>query len=227
MIAITPNVNDDGITSVDLAYVQAIQKAGGVPFVLPITEDKENILVLLKKSDGVLLTGGGDVDPKYYGEAPHEKTEKPSVLRDEFDFFCFNSAFRLKKPIFAICRGLQLANVALGGTLYQDLPSQFESSLSHKQSEGKFEQSHVVALTEPLRSFIGKEKMAANSFHHQAIKKLADGLEVTARTEDGLIEAVCAKGDRYLRGYQWHPERLCGFDKDNLKLFEEFIKACE
>ena len=126
----------------------------------------------------------------------------------------------------AICRGLQLANVALGGTLYQDLPSQFNSKLSHKQTQGKFEPSHCVFVQErtPLFQTVGKNQMVSNSFHHQAIKELAEGLAVMAKTEDGLIEAVYWTRTQYFRAYQWHPERLCDVDLDNQKLFKEFIE---
>ena len=228
LIAITPNFKD-GLVCVDASYVKAIENAGGTPFVLPITNEKENILKLLKTCDGLLMTGGGDIDPKYYGEELHPNAEEPCPVRDEFDFFCFRTAFALKKPIFAICRGVQVVNVALGGTLYQDLPSELESSILHRQTQAKFEPSHSVSVMadSPLYALICKQEMVANSFHHQAIKRLADGLEVSAFASDGVIEAVSSKGKRYLRGYQWHPERLCGIDEDNKKLFEEFIKACK
>lgn len=228
-IAIAPNFYEEGIISVDCAYLKAIENAGGIPLALPITENAENVKNLLDRCDGLLLTGGGDIAPAYYGEERHEKTQKASLIRDEFDFSCFHYAYYMKKPVFAICRGLQIVNVALGGTLYQDLPLQFGSTVLHKQKEGKFESSHFVNVRKgtPLYALIGKGIMSANSFHHQAIKKLADGLGVMACAEDNLIEAVYGTGEGYLRGYQWHPERLSEFDEDNAKLFEEFIKACK
>ena len=228
LIAITPNFKD-GLVSVDYSYVKAIEEVGGTPFILPITKEKENIVKLIEICNGLLMTGGGDIAPKYYGEELHPKADEPCPIRDEFDFFCFKTAYALKKPIFAICRGIQLVNVALGGTLYQDLPSQFESSVSHRQTQAKFEPSHSVSVEigTPLYSLIGERKMVANSFHHQAIKRLADELESMAVANDGVIEAVYSKGEGYLRGYQWHPERLCGYDEDNRKLFEEFVKTCK
>ncbi len=227
-IAIAPNFRKEGIISVDCAYVKAIENAGGIPFVLPITKEENTIKNLLDKCDGLLLTGGGDIAPAYYGEEPHPKTGEPSCVRDEFDFFCFHYAYHTKKPVLAICRGLQIVNVALGGTLYQDLPLQFGGTVLHNQKEGKFESSHFVNVRKntPLYAVIGKQKMVANSFHHQAIKKLANGLEIMACAEDNLIEAVYAKGKGYLRGYQWHPERLSTFDEDNRGLFLEFVSVC-
>lgn len=227
IIGIVPNINDEGVLSLDRAYLRAIERAGGAPVILPYVDKKEKISKWIDGCDGIMLTGGGDVAPKFYGEAPHPKTQKPCALRDELDFFCFNYAFEKKKPIFAICRGLQLANVALGGTLYQDLPSQFESKLCHKQTQGKFEPSHDVLVKEgtPLFDVVGKSKIASNSFHHQAVKVLADGLAVSAIAEDGLIEAVYHTGEGYFCGVQWHPERLCEIDGDNLELFKNFIKA--
>ena len=224
-IGILPNINDEGILSLDRAYIQAIERAGGIPIILPYADELDTLYQMLDCVDGVLLTGGGDVAPSYYGETPHEKTQKPCELRDKLDFACFEYAFKKKKPILAICRGMQLANVALGGTLYQDLPSQFESDIVHKQTEGKFESSHPVFVKEgtPLVRIARKEIMASNSFHHQAIKDLADGFAVMGVAEDGLIEAVYYTGDQYFRGYQWHPERLSGTDVSNENVFSEFI----
>ena len=227
-IGILPNINDEGIISLDRAYVQAISRVGGIPIVLPYAQDLEPLYQMIDCLDGILLTGGGDISPSYYGEEPHEKTGKPCALRDKLDFACFDYAFKKKKPILAICRGIQVANVALGGTLYQDLPSQFDGKILHKQMEGKFEPSHSAKVKRgtPLCTLIGKQKMVVNSFHHQAIKRLAEGLEGMAFSEDNLIEAVFWNGGQYLRGFQWHPERLCDFDEDNRKLFKEFIESC-
>ncbi|MBR2341131.1 MAG: gamma-glutamyl-gamma-aminobutyrate hydrolase family protein [Clostridia bacterium] len=224
-IGILPNINEDGILSLDRAYVQAIARAGGIPIIVPYGDDLDELYHMINCLDGVLLTGGGDIAPSYYGEPPHPKTQKPCELRDKLDFACFEYAFKKKKPILAICRGLQLANAALGGTLYQDLPAQFKSDISHIQQEGKFEASHPVFVKEgtPLVRIARQQIMASNSFHHQAIKELANGLAVMGTAEDGLIEAVYWTGKQYFRGYQWHPERLCATDVANENVFAEFI----
>ena len=225
VIGILPNINDEGILSLDRAYIKAILQSGGLPMILPYTDNAEEIYQYIDCLNGLLITGGGDVAPSYYGETPHPKTQPPCELRDKLDFDCFNYAFKKQKPILAICRGLQLANVALGGTLYQDLPSQFESNLSHNQTAGKFEPSHSILVKEdtPFVRVARKEVMAGNSFHHQAIKDLAEGLAVMATSEDGLIEAVYWTGKQYFRGYQWHPERLAETDVANQNIFSEFM----
>ena len=224
-IGILPNISDEGVISLDRAYVQAIERVGGIPIILPYAEDLEPLYQMIDCLDGIMITGGGDVAPSYYGEELHEKAGTPCALRDKLDFACFDYAFKKKKPILAICRGMQVVNVALGGTLYQDLPSQFESKILHRQTEGKFESSHSIFVKEgtPFVKVARKEIMTGNSFHHQAIKELAEGLAVMAVSEDGLIEGVYWTGEQYLRGYQWHPERLCTVDVANENIFAEFI----
>ena len=133
-----------------------------------------------------------------------------------------------QKPILVICRGAQLVNVALGGTLYQDIPTEMQTTLLHRQSEPKFSPSHAVRVIEhtPLMELVGKEWLEANSFHHQAIKHLGKGLAVMAVAEDGIIEAVYATGASYLRAYQWHPERLYDTHWQHRLVFDDFINAC-
>ncbi len=123
---------------------------------------------------------------------------------------------------------MQLINVALGGTLYQDIPSELETSVLHRQTEPKFSTSHEVkiAIGPPLHSLVSEDRMSANSFHHQCVKELAKDLQPMAFADDGIIEAVYFKGERYIRAYQWHPERLYDKDPQNRKIFEDFIEAC-
>lgn len=224
-IGILPNINDEGVLSLDRAYVQAIERVGGIPVILPYAEGLQPLYQMIDCVDGVMMTGGGDIAPSYYGEKPREKCGTPCELRDRLDFACFDYAFQKKKPILAICRGMQVANVALGGTLYQDLPSEFESKIPHRQTQGKFVSSHSVFVKEgtPLARIARKEIMTGNSFHHQAVKELAEGLAVMAVAEDGLIEGAYWMGEQYLRAYQWHPERLCAVDVANENVFAEFI----
>ena len=124
-----------------------------------------------------------------------------------------------------ICRGAQLVNVALGGTLYQDLPTEIESDILHRQKEGILDYSHEIKVVKgaPLYALMGEERIKANSFHHQAIRKLGEGLKVMANADDGVVEAVWYEGDRYLRAYQWHPERLYEADDFNKRIFDDFI----
>jgi putative glutamine amidotransferase len=133
-----------------------------------------------------------------------------------------------EKPVLGICRGAQLINIALGGTLYQDLPTELPTEISHRQTEPKFSPAHSVKILAdtPLYDLVQKDRMTANSFHHQAVKTLGKGLELMALADDGVVEAFYLPGERYLRAYQWHPERLFAIDSDNRLLFEDFTAHC-
>ena len=149
--------------------------------------------------------------------------------RDELEFKVFQRAIDTSKPILAICRGAQLVNVALDGTLYQDIPSELHTRISHRQSEPKFSPSHDVRIIvdTPLYEMMKTEQIKANSFHHQAIKTLGKGLEVMALADDGIVEAFYSTGEQYLRAYQWHPERLYETDIYNRRIFDDFIESCQ
>lgn len=228
IIGILAEVDSDFNTRVQPPYIKAIELAGGLPVLLPYVSDEETIESFISICDGFFFTGGADVDPKRYGEQPKSTCGDIQYNRDTLEFKVFEKVINTSKPILAICRGAQLVNVALGGTLYQDIPSEIDTQISHRQSEPKFSPSHevqVIANT-PLYEIVGKDRIKGNSFHHQAIKTLGDGLEIMAVADDGIIEAVYSKGKQYLRAYQWHPERLCESDKHNRLIFDDFIKAC-
>ena len=227
-IGLLAEVDNERYSGVKGAYAAAVEAAGGLPLLLPFSESESTLEAYAEALDGFVFTGGADLDPRYFGEAPKKTLGIVYPLRDQFELRFFKTALALKKPIFGICRGLQVINVALGGTLYQDLPTEYETSLSHKQAAPNTEPSHEIRILPdtPLSYLIGKATMMGNSFHHQAIKALGRGLFPTATAEDGIIEAVSLEGYPYLRAYQWHPERLCSFDADNLRLFEDFIAAC-
>ncbi len=228
IIGLLAEVDDERATRVMSTYVRAIEKSGGAPFLLPYVEGEEVVRHLALLCDGFLFTGGADISPMRYGEKAKESCGKIQLYRDDLEFRMFAQIYQTKKPILAICRGAQLVNVALGGTLFQDIPSECPSEIPHRQAEPKFSFSHSVSIQRdtPLYALIGKERMRANSFHHQAIKKLGSGLSVMAIADDGVIEAVYSTENRYLRAYQWHPERLCERCEDNKLLFENFIRAC-
>ena len=148
--------------------------------------------------------------------------------RDTHDFRMFEIALQTEKPILGICRGAQLINVALGGTLYQDIPTEIVTNIAHRQTEADNICTHEVniELDSPLYKILGKSRIAVNSFHHQAIKTLAPSLSVMATSDDGIIEAVCGKGDHYIRAYQWHPELLYKQDELSNKIFADFVANC-
>ena len=229
IIGIFAEVDDNLVTAVRRTYISAIEKAGGLPVLIPYVESDEILDGMVDGCDGFFFTGGKDIDPARYNEIKKETCDEIQPYRDDLEFRAFKKAFEAKKPILAICRGAQLVNVALGGTLYQDIPSEINTELVHRQTVGEFEYSHDVNVVKdtPLYALVGNETIKANSFHHQAIKELGEGLEVMAKADDGIIEAVYYNGDRYLRAYQWHPERLFDKDRYNRSVFEDFINECK
>lgn len=228
IIGLTADIADDEEVSMYSTYAHAIVGSGGLPLVLPYVTDGLVLDRFVDACDGFVFTGGADIDPARYGEEKKPGCKRTMLLRDELEFAVFERVYERGKPILAVCRGAQLVNVALGGTLYQDIPTEYETDLSHVQREGKMEPSHDILIKRdsPLYALIGRERMLGNSFHHQAVKRLADGLSVMATAEDGIIEGFYDPRKRYLRAYQWHPERLCGYDADNKRIFDEFIKHC-
>jgi putative glutamine amidotransferase len=228
IIAILGAVDDDKTVTLQNTYTRAIEAAGGLPLIIPYTENEESIAEYVKICDGFLFSGGCDIEPRKFGEDTLPECGKIQLYRDYIELEIFKRAFDEKKPIMGICRGIQLINVALGGTLYQNIPTQISTDIPHRQTEAKNQPSHSVKIFSdtPLMELISKERMTANSFHHQSIKSLGEGLEVMALADDGIIEAIYRNGENYILGYQWHPERLFDTDADNKALFDDFISAC-
>ncbi len=228
-IGLLAEIKEDGYTGAKNSYVVAIEATGGIPFILPYSENEETLADYTASLDGFVFTGGADIDPKYYGEDPKETCGKTYPLRDTFEAHMFKKVTEAKKPILAICRGMQVINVFFGGTLHQDIAKEYKTDLVHQQTAPNTEPWHDIEILPKtkLSTLIGKARMMGNSFHHQAIKVLAKGLTIAATAEDGIIEAYTADDYPYLAAYQWHPERLCGFDADNLRLFTDFIEACK
>lgn len=228
IIGLSVDVNAECDSSVFYPYVRAIEQSGALPILLPYVEDEATVAEFAALCDGFLFTGGVDVEPRYYGEETKSTCGEIHPRRDELEMKMLDAVMKTGKPILAICRGAQLVNVYLGGTLYQDIPSEIPSEISHRQSEPKFSPSHEVKILEgtPLAHLVDRERMRANSFHHQAIKALGARLAVMAVADDGVIEAVTLVGERYLRAYQWHPERLFDSDEDNRRIFSDFLAAC-
>lgn len=228
IIGITMTTNN-GQYCINEAYVKSIIQAGGIPLMIPfgVESDAEQ---LLEGIDGLLLTGGVDVHPHFYDEEPHIKIGDIMLERDEVELELTEAALKKTMPIFGICRGFQLLNVALGGTLYQDINSQYEHTpILHKQNARRKEASHFIEIMKGSRLYemIGKEKIAVNSFHHQALKKVPDSFEITAKASDGMIEAFEMKDYPYCVGVQWHPEEMAiAEDEHAIKLFKSFIDAC-
>ena len=198
-IAITPNCFNEKI-ELHCRYFKIITLCGGLPVLLPQTDDISEIRLYAAKFDGFLFSGGDDVNPILYGEMKSPKCGLISDERDLFEILLLNEVMKLNKPIFAICRGIQLINVALGGTLYQHI-------------EGHERIKHDV--------IINNERISVNSYHHQAVKEVPPLLKVTAYTEDGTIEAVYMPGYKYLHAVQWHPEMM-----NDTAMISDFIAHC-
>ena len=227
LIGLLAEIDENEYSGVKRQYTYATEAAGGVPVLLPYTDDSELVREAVAACDGILLTGGGDVNPDLYGEAMRETCGRVNPLRDDLELAAFAAALELGRPVLAICRGIQLMNVALGGTLYQDIPTELDTNIMHRQTEGRYELSHYVTVVggTPLDALLGEERIQVNSFHHQAIRELAAGLAVMARADDGIIEAVYGTDSHYIRGYQWHPELIYDTDEFAPLLFEDFINA--
>lgn len=208
---ITRTVSGADRTGVNAAYVRAVLRAGGVPLVLSPLIGVAHNGTLLDALDGLVLSGGEDVDPAHYGHTPHPDLGAVDPLRDAFELAIYRDAAARRLPVLAICRGIQLVNVALGGTLWQDIPSERPEAIPHAQGTGRDDRTHPVEITpgSRLADALGTTRCEVNSFHHQSIRDLAPGLLVTARAPDGEIEGVeAAAEDGWMLAVQWHPEEF-------------------
>jgi putative glutamine amidotransferase len=217
----------------DVDYVEGVADAGGVPVVLPPVVEARATEALLDGMDGLLLSGGSDLDPAYYGEEAIPELGVTVPERDAFEMVLLEKALRRQIPILGICRGMQVLNVALGGTLYQDLPSQMDHMvlLGHRQETPKWQPTHEVEVDEgsKVAEILGTDELKVNSYHHQAIKDLARGLVAVACAPDRVIEAVESTdlARRWLIGVQWHAEAMRGATPEHRKLFEAHVCAAE
>lgn len=221
------------ILKLDDGYVRSVCGAGALPLMLPVFEDIENAREIVDQLDAVIIAGGVDISPFYYNEDPiMETTYQPE--RDESEFMLLKAAMDRRIPILAICRGLQLTNVALGGTLHQDLKtSGFTKIVHHRdkiKEDGPDELYHFIDIDKNSRFYeiVETETMVINSIHHQAIKDLADGLIPVAKSRDGIIEVVEMEDYPYYLGFQFHPERLTEAGKHSdafKKVFNDFIRS--
>jgi putative glutamine amidotransferase len=217
-----------GFHSMRRDYVRSVEQAGAVPVVLPPVAP-EDVPALLDRLDGVLLSGGVDVDPLLYGQAPHAKLGKVNRKRDDFELALTRAALDRDRPILAICRGHQVLNVATGGTLVQDIPSQIDGAMEHSASGPRWKRAHAVDLLGPslLRGILGQDTLAVNSFHHQAADRIGEGLVVTARSpEDGVVEALEMPSRRFVVAVQWHPESFWDRPRSFQPLFDAHAEAC-
>ncbi|MBQ8022470.1 MAG: gamma-glutamyl-gamma-aminobutyrate hydrolase family protein [Bacteroidales bacterium] len=217
LVGISCSRNASGGSTLSAAYSNAIAQSGGIPVILPTVSDPAVAASLLEELDGIVFSGGEDVDPSRYGETFWNETVRVDTLRDVSDFLLAEAAVASGKPILAICRGAQLMNVVLGGTLYQDLPTQVAGVIEHR---GDVRHKIGVEQGSILFGLFGKDSLEVNSSHHQAVKDPAPGIRITAHGPDGIIEAYETP---QVTAYQFHPERLARDDASWLVLFRQWI----
>lgn len=210
-------------------YSSSVIGAGGIAVMLP--SNNTDIDALLDRLDGVIITGGGDIDPVQFGEAQHEKTGGIDAERDAFEMAIAREAIRRDMPLLGICRGLQILNVALGGTIVQDIPTLLPESAPHAQQaqnihhEVLFQTVSIAQGENPLRNMTKSDTLEVNSFHHQCIGDVADVLEVMASTDDGVVEAVYHPGVTFGMAVQWHPELVQHKHHEHASIFISFVEA--
>lgn len=231
-IGLTPS-HDTGTDDISMrpTYLRAIAAAGGIPLVLPLEVAGEDLAQLADCLDGFLFTGGPDVHPFLFGEQTQVHCGNVSVLRDTLELNLLPLVMKARKPILGICRGVQTINIALGGDIYQDIPSQFKEDfpIAHQQPFSFRIPSHNVDVAEDtlLRRIAQAPCIQVNSMHHQAVRRIGHGLIPSGYGPNGLVEAVELPGYPFLLGVQWHPEYLYEADSAAARIFEEFVRASQ
>lgn len=217
VIGITLDIDEEYLRLKRL-YPSAIIRAGGIPLMIPSGNEPSLIADFI---DGLLIPGGKDIDPSYFSEAPHPTVRTVARERTEFEIALLRAVMELKKPVFGICYGMQLINVALGGNLYQDMESQINDVLDHRNG------NHGIKIIHDSRFTTHDSRFVVNSSHHQAVRKLGEGLEACAFSDDGIVEAFSLRDYPFLFAVQWHPERSDDeLSLSLLRLFVEEAHAC-
>jgi putative glutamine amidotransferase len=229
----TPSDRDassSSLAATRAAYLAAVSRAGGLPVMLKPAGSRASPSTLLERLDGILFTGGRDVDPRLYGEAPLNQSVRVDDERDAFELPLIREAVARDLPVLAICRGCQVLGVALGGGLWQDLPAQLPHALEHAQSASRESVTHDVqvdrrSLLAQVIGDLGGRGLPANSFHHQALRDVPPALDSAAFAADGIVEAVEAPKHRFVVGVQWHPEHLAAAWPVHQRLFDALVEA--
>ena len=228
VIGVTP-LYDSGKESIWMlpGYMNALEESGAVPVILPLSGDKDVILTAAEKCGGFLFTGGQDVSPEIYGEEKDAKCGETCSVRDSLESVLLEYALENDIPVFGICRGLQFINAFLGGTLWQDINTYCPSDVNHCMSAPYDRSVHTVKIVpgSPLDSLFSLDAIGVNSYHHQAVKKLAEPLRASAVSADSITEGAYMPGKRFVQAVQWHPEFFYKKDENSRKLFAAFVNA--
>ena len=208
------------------SYFHAIRHFGGIPVLLPVMAEPDELNYLVSTLDGLVLTGGDDIDPALFGEAVLNDTVKLCPERDQAEYAALKLADEKNLPLLGICRGVQVMNVYFGGSLYQDIPAQIDGCLLHRM-EAPFHRTCHSCIPEQGTPFASRDPFGINSHHHQAIRDVAPGYRCMGRSEDGVIEAIYDPDYRFRWGVQWHPERIWDIEKTSAWVFETFIASCK
>lgn len=231
IIGVTSGLNEpETFHALCIQFMEVLMHCGALPVILPITADEALLADYAEHLDGFLFSGGGDVNPLMFGQQPEPACGSISPLRDGHELTLAKLLFqRGDKPILGICRGFQVLNIALGGDVYQDLPTDYDGQLiAHRQKMPEHYASHSVRLVSGslLQRLAGSDDIMVNSLHHQAVKRMGNGFVATAFAPDGVIEAAEHQTFPFLVGVQWHPERLWRHDMNAEALFHAFVQAC-
>jgi len=222
------SVNENAyIQKISSRNLNAVLKSGGIPMILPVTDDEAVVDDILERIDGIVFTGGGDISPLIYGSDPIKGLKEVTTFRDEFELMIYRKAEVLDMPMLGICRGVQVMNVASGGTLYQDIYIEREGCNEHSPSKNEFIYKYhnvdIISDTK-LSGIFGEGKLGTNTSHHQAIKTLGKNYIVSARASDGIIEAIESKSHTFALGVQWHPEALYERYPEFSKLYDSLVE---
>ncbi len=231
VIGLTCGFNEtESRESVHRSYLDSLLSCGALPVILPLTDDPAALEAMVNRFDGFVLTGGGDIDPRRYGQWQKPCCGIISPLRDEMELRLAGLlSRRTDKPVLGICRGLQVMNVALGGDLYQDIAAEKGAeAMRHRQTQPEPYPSHevIVTMSSLLDEIVHAHSIEVNSLHHQAVRKLGAGFEPCGVASDGLIEAAALEGHPFYLGVQWHPERLWETSDSDRSIFTSFVEAC-
>ena len=209
-------------------YHYAITKSGGIPVLFPVTQDKKLIQHYIDSVDGLLITGGNDMDPKFFGQKPHYKSRIDPIERDTFDLTSCEYALDASIPILGICRGHQVLNVTCGGSIYQDICQIRRKTLKHNDPGETGRSFHNIKIDKSslLYKIMKKETIEVNSNHHQVVDKIGTGLKPTAFASDGIIECLEIPDSKFVISVQWHPESIFGSEHSR-KLFKAFVKSAK